>query len=596
MRFRPALVCLSPALAVGLLGTARSDVYVGHIDPPAVLVFATDALGDTAPVRVIAGPHTGITSVDGLTVDDEHRELYVSNFSPGAILVFPLDASGDVAPLRTLINGPASQLGIPRRVAIDSLHDELVVPRLAIGSPDPFSGDGLQVYPRTASGDVAPLRRVTGTTTRFQNVFDIALRTASDEIITNSGSGGGPFVPGVLAFPRTASGDVAPSRILTGPATHFDNFTNHLAYDPAADEIYADTGINRGYAVFPGTANGDVPPTRMVVGPDSALHRLRGIAFDAAHQRVIVIDSANQGGAPVDLATLRVFERTDDGDVPAVMTVGGPSTSLVSPVSIAVDKAGGFTGAGPRVFATRPGFSARVTDPGALGSESFDGGLVTKGVEFCGETLDAGSSDGCFLPGQVLGGFSVRSRSGTGVAVFGGGALGNASPAVGAISSGDATVVEFASPVGVLAIDVYVQPTPKNDGATISIYDAANRLLAVSRTQGPAAGQSVFVGVVSPIPIARVEVAPAGGIGQAAIDNLQATGLAPVQTGSDAGAGAGSDAGAGAGGGMEDAGTSGGDHRPGGGCGCRSSGAGSGVGAWLVAGIVVGVIRRRRRA
>jgi len=585
MRFRPALVCLSLVLAPGLLGTARSEVYVAHVDPPAVLVFATDALGDTAPVRVIAGPHTGIANPGGIAVDDEHRELYVSNFSPGAILVFPLDASGDVAPLRTLIDGPNSQLGLPRRVAIDPLHDELVVPRLGITGPNPVSGDGLRIYPRTASGDVAPLRSIVGPSTQFFNVFDIALRPASDEIITNSGSGGGPFVPGLIVFPRTASGDMAPSRFLGGAATHFDNFTNQLAYDPAADEIYADTGINRGYAVFPATANGDVAPSRMVVGPDSALHRLRGIAFDAAHQRVIVIDSANQGGAPVDLATLRVFERTDDGDVPAVMTVGGPSTLLVSPASIAVDKAGGFTGAGPRVFATRPGFSARVTDPGALRNESFDGGLVTQGVEFCGETIAAGSSDACFLPGQVLGGVSVRSRSGTGVAVFGAGALGNASPAVGAVSSGDATVVEFAAPVGVLAMDVYAQPTPKNDGVEISIYGAANRLLGMARAHGPAAGQSAFVGVVSPIPIARVEVAPVGGIGQAAIDNLQTTGLAPVQAGPDAGPVAGPGPGDG---------SSGGDRAPGGGCGCRSGRDGSGAVAWLIAVAVICAVRRRR--
>jgi hypothetical protein len=153
-------------------------------------------------------------------------------------------------------------------------------------------------------------------------------------------------VPGLLAFPRTASGDVAPSRVVAGAATHFDNFTNQLAYDPAADEIYADTGINRGYAVFAGTANGNVAPARMVVGPDSKLHSLRGIAFDAANQRVIVVDSANNFKTPTDTAMLRVFQRTDDGDVPAIMTVGGPSTMMVSPASIALDQAGGFTGTG----------------------------------------------------------------------------------------------------------------------------------------------------------------------------------------------------------------------------------------------------------
>jgi len=586
MRFRPALIGLSLVLAVVPLRAARSDVYVGQLVPPAVLVFATDALGDSPPVRVIAGPHTGLTDIAGITVDDEHHELYVSNFSPGAILVFSLDASGDAAPLRTLIDGPSSGLGLPRRVAIDRLHDELVVPRLATSARDPFGGDGLQVYPRTASGDVAPVRAIVGPTTTFQNPSDIVLRPASDEILTNSQLLGAMLVPRVLGFPRTASGDVAPSRVVTGMATHFDNFTDSLAYDTVADEIYADTGINRGYAVFSGAANGDVAPIRMVAGPDSALHNLRGIAFDPAHRRVIVVDSSNNFGVPVDVATLRVFEQTDDGDVPAIMTVAGPSTSMVTPLAIALDQAGGFTGAGPRVFATRPGFTARVTDPDALRSESFDGGLVTQGVVFCAEVVDAASSDGCFLPGQLLGGFSVRSRSGTGVAVFASGTLGNASPAVGAASSGDATVVEFASPVSAVAMEVYAQPTPGNDGVTISIYGAANRLLSVSRARGPASGQGAFVGVVSPIPIARLEVGPIGGTGQAAIDNVQTTGLAPVQVGSDAGGGPGA--------GPDDAATSGGDRTPRGGCGCRTGSDGSGVGALLCAVVLVCCVRRRR--
>lgn len=596
MRFRPAHFGLSLVLALVPLGTARSDVYVGQLVPPAVLVFADDALGDTPPVRVIAGPHTGFTQISGITVDDEHQELYVSNWSPTApnpphsVLVFALGASGDVAPLRMLVDGSNSQLGLPRRVAIDHVHDELILPRVAVSAPDPFSGDGVQVYPRTASGDVAPLRSIVGRDTLFSNPFDIVLRSVSDEILSNSAFAGGVPVPGLLGFPRTASGDVRPSRVVDGPATHLDGFTNSLAYDDAADEIYADTGDNRGYAVFPGTANGNVAPARMVGGPDSALHNLRGIAFDAAHQRVIVIDSANNFSAPIDAAALRVFERADDGDVPAIMTVGGPSTSMLTPVAIALDGAGGFTGAGPRVLATGAGFTALAPDPGALRSESFDGGLVAQGVTFCAETLGAASNDPCFLPGQLLGGFTVRSGSGIGVAVFGGGTLGNPTAAVGAISSGDVTVVEFAAPVRALAMDVYPQATPKNDGVTVSLYDAANRRLSVSRARGPAAGQGAFIGVVSPIPIARIEVVPSGGVGQVAIDNLQATGLAPVQVGSDAGVGGAGTADAG----TADAGTAAAGPAPGGGCGCRMGREGSGVGPLLLAGAVVCAARRRR--
>jgi MYXO-CTERM domain-containing protein len=614
MRFRPALIGLTLVLALAPPGTARSDVYVGQLVPPAVLVFATDALGDSPPIRVIAGPHTGLNNIDGITVDDEHQELYVSNFMPaGAVLVFALGANGDVAPLRTLIDGPSSQLGFPRRVAIDLVHDELVIPRVEPPSSKQVStGDGVKIYPRTASGDVAPLRSITTSDIVLFNPTDIVLRPASDEIITNSSFAGGVLVAGLLGFPRTASGVLTPSRILTGSATHFDGFTNWLAYDPATDEIYADTGGTDGVAVFPGAADGNVAPLRIVSGPDTALHNIRGIAFDAAQQRVIVIDSDNNFRAPIDSANLRVFQRTDDGDVPAIMTVGGPSTMMLTPVAIALDRAGGFTGAGPRVLATRPGFAALVADPSALRTESFDGGPGSPGVTFCDATLDAGSNNHCFAPGQLLGGFTVSSRSGTGVAVFGDTVLGNPSAAVGASTSGDATALAFAAPVSAVSMDVYYeQPTQKNGGVVISVYGADNRLLSVSSVYAAAPGQGVFVGVVSPIPIARVEAAPGGTTGLVAIDNLQTTGLAPVQIGDDAGADAG--------GGMNDAGTSGVDAgtsgvdagtsgvdagtsgvdavpapAPGGGCGCRVGSDGSGVAPLLLAVAAVCAVRRRR--
>ena len=77
-------------------------------------------------------------------------EMFVSNDrSPGSITVYSRSASGDVAPVRT-ISGGATGLNDPIGLAVDPVHDEVLVAN--------FSGHSITVYSRTASGNVAPLR------------------------------------------------------------------------------------------------------------------------------------------------------------------------------------------------------------------------------------------------------------------------------------------------------------------------------------------------------------------------------------------------------------------------------------------------------
>jgi hypothetical protein len=97
----------------------------------AVLVFRTTDKGDTAPIRVIQGPNTGIKHPPGITVDEKRDELFVASMGNVSVRVFPVTANGNVSPLRIVRGGPqgtlALNIGNPGGVAYDTKRDEILV-------------------------------------------------------------------------------------------------------------------------------------------------------------------------------------------------------------------------------------------------------------------------------------------------------------------------------------------------------------------------------------------------------------------------------------------------------------------------------------
>lgn len=123
----------------------------GHLVPSSINVYAMDAKGDAAPLRVISGPNTQLDWPTGLAVDEARGELYVANDMGDSILVFRTDAEGDVAPLRAL---KGSQTGIknPTGVYIDTKNGELLVSN--------FGNHTATVYKMPAGGNTPPLRQI----------------------------------------------------------------------------------------------------------------------------------------------------------------------------------------------------------------------------------------------------------------------------------------------------------------------------------------------------------------------------------------------------------------------------------------------------
>jgi hypothetical protein len=259
------------------------------VSHPRLAVFARQANGQVAPLRVIEGRRTGLSrSTHGIAVDIINDEIVTPSNVAAALLTFDRTTSGNVAPVRT-IQGPLTRLDSPQGVAIDNVHEEIVVSEEYKNS--------ILVFRRTAAGNVAPLREIRGPRTGIENAQGIAVDPLHEEIIVaveGDPHARPPALPALLVFARTADGDAPPIRRITGPSTGLLR-PRQLQLDPERDElVLADRGLTQEFiydtpgfiAVWNRAASGDVPPKRVLRGPRSRLTGPRAVYVDTVNNEI----------------------------------------------------------------------------------------------------------------------------------------------------------------------------------------------------------------------------------------------------------------------------------------------------------------------
>jgi 6-phosphogluconolactonase (cycloisomerase 2 family) len=140
-----------------------------------------------------------LTLLGGLLVAgaaEAQEELFVANVNTNSITVYSRTAGGNIAPLRTL-SGATTGLSNPDGLAVDLTNNELVVAN--------FTNSSVTVYSRTASGNTAPLRTLGGPATGLGSPRGLALDLTNNELVVVNGGGS------VTVYSRTASGNTAPS-------------------------------------------------------------------------------------------------------------------------------------------------------------------------------------------------------------------------------------------------------------------------------------------------------------------------------------------------------------------------------------------------
>jgi hypothetical protein len=149
----------------------HDEIVVTSALAQALLTFKGDANGEEAPLRVIQGDKTGILAVgalDKVTIDAEHGEYYITT-PRQEVRVFAREATGNAAPIRVL-SGPDTQLSVGRQkdgifegkggnpsIRIDPIHNLLLVPvNNYSNTSQALNEPKILIFDRTANGNTKP--------------------------------------------------------------------------------------------------------------------------------------------------------------------------------------------------------------------------------------------------------------------------------------------------------------------------------------------------------------------------------------------------------------------------------------------------------
>jgi DNA-binding beta-propeller fold protein YncE len=305
----------------GIRGPATGMMFIAAVtvDPDArevytvdndigdrMMVFSYDANGNAKPKRALSVPHQAW----GLSINPVRKEIAVSVEGPRQIVVYAQNASGSDAPLR-MIRGPKTGLGDPHGVFFDGKNDEIVVAnhgnqngretmpgtvttgrrggggergKLVGGR---FDEPSITVYPGQATGDVEPVRRIQGAKTGLNWPMAITVDTDRNEIaVANSGDSS------IRIFGRTATGDVPPIRVLKGARTGIRGPMG-VTLDVKNDELWVANYGDHTALVFPRSATGDVAPKRIVRNapagsPTVGFGNPGAVAYDSKRDELLV--------------------------------------------------------------------------------------------------------------------------------------------------------------------------------------------------------------------------------------------------------------------------------------------------------------------
>lgn len=181
---------------------------------------AAGSNGDVAPIRTITGSNTGLAGALGIAVDSSGK-IYAANRvacppgltdcadNPGSITVYAANSSGNAAPIAT-IGGDHTGLSSPEGIALDQSGN------IYVASFGEASANGLiAVFAAGSNGDAVPMQLLTGGGVALNGVFGIAVDSSRNIYVSNSESALGS----INVFAAGATGGPTPIRIISGQNT-----------------------------------------------------------------------------------------------------------------------------------------------------------------------------------------------------------------------------------------------------------------------------------------------------------------------------------------------------------------------------------------
>src|SRR5437667_6247607 len=198
------------------------DIYSVNNDTLDTLsIFSRSARGNARPDRTLHTPH----GTYGIAVNEETEEIFLTIQHDNEVVVHRKMAQGNDKPLR-ILEGPHVGLADPHGIGLDTKNQWMFVANYGNAHQNKVRGSGtfvppsINVYPLKASGDTAPMRRITGPKTQLNWPAHVYVDPEHGEVfVAKDGESS------ILVFRVTDSGDVAPKRVLKGPKTQIKNPT-----------------------------------------------------------------------------------------------------------------------------------------------------------------------------------------------------------------------------------------------------------------------------------------------------------------------------------------------------------------------------------
>ncbi|HET6275338.1 MAG TPA: NHL repeat-containing protein [Candidatus Cybelea sp.] len=190
------------------------------------------------------------------------------------------------------------------------------------------------VFPASATGNAAPTQVISGGMTQLVAPYSIAVDAGAyiyvaDYLGTQTGTGSN--FGAVEVYGPGATGNVAPYGYISGNATGLSGPAG-VAINPLNGNIYVLNDGNYSITIYSPGSTGNVAPIGKIAGSRTdILGGGYGLAFDASANLYVSNDGNN---------SVIVYPAGATGNVRPTRTISGPRTKLSSPVNLTVDSAG----------------------------------------------------------------------------------------------------------------------------------------------------------------------------------------------------------------------------------------------------------------
>jgi sugar lactone lactonase YvrE len=281
----------------------------------AVDIYPAALNGNIPPSAVISGSQTQLTEPGGIVVDNS-GEMYVAVIDSDEIVEFPPGSNGNVSP-GNVISGSATALSRPTGLALDT-SGNLYVANCASGCGVGSALPAVLEFAAGASGNVAPIRDISGSYTQLANANAVAVDASGNIYASNY------LANSIDVFASDANGNAAPTRVIEGSNTLLDG-PEGIAVD--RDGLWAGSSNEHFLERFAPTANGNVAPVAVISGNRTRLGNVDGIAVDSTG----TVYASNP-----DNRRILGFTARAHGNVRPIARISGSNTKLVSPVWVYV--------------------------------------------------------------------------------------------------------------------------------------------------------------------------------------------------------------------------------------------------------------------